>query len=674
MLSSLTSKLKSFLFQTNDQSEIVVRDKKRKRILENSEFPDGDIASSAKRTRIAAAEVLHESQTHERSNTILTINVVKKMSDWVHGKVPSSSFYFWRKENQSKPNPEGEQSKQVKLTRTEQKSGYDLNTDVVKTQQTSTHNGQAGAVTSSQVQTACRPTYRRQDNSQKKSTGTKTVDVSNASATVSRGTQSDANLQQSILHRPRHDFRFTASETVRLDERERYRQLLQQFTSVPLESKKPDTGPSWERKGKGINVPALPKFYFKSNASILGNNYVQDVDHSFRRHEVSIPRQKVVASQFIKLKGNGLGPPQSERTVIDLTEDSVLEIIPAENIAIKTSEVTPRYLSKTESRTKDSSRVESPRTFQESQLCSEEWLKELKSKYAESARERQRKIAEEEIKLKVFAERRQARDENLEKQIRERLQLTELMKPAVEEPVIEVEEEEEEDKQKVEEFPELTPEMEKKINYALRRQPAGEILVEAFRLQLTRNDFATLSGLSWLNDEIINFYMNMLIERGELDNYPKVYAFNTFFYPKIMSAGYSAVRRWTKSTDIFSKDFLVIPVHLGMHWCLCVVDFKKKNILYYDSMGGNNYQCLEAIKKYLCDEMMDKKKQKFDLSGWKTEIVKDIPQQMNGSDCGMFACKYAEYITRRAPITFTQEHMPYFRRRMVYEILTKKLL
>jgi len=34
--------------------------------------------------------------------------------------------------------------------------------------------------------------------------------------------------------------------------------------------------------------------------------------------------------------------------------------------------------------------------------------------------------------------------------------------------------------------------------------------------------------------------------------------------------------------------------------------------------------------------------------------MQDIPQQMNGSDCGMFACKFAEYITRDARITFSQ--------------------
>lgn len=32
----------------------------------------------------------------------------------------------------------------------------------------------------------------------------------------------------------------------------------------------------------------------------------------------------------------------------------------------------------------------------------------------------------------------------------------------------------------------------------------------------------------------------------------------------------------------------------------------------------------------------------------------EIPQQMNGSDCGMFTCKYADYVTKDKPITFTQ--------------------
>ena len=64
--------------------------------------------------------------------------------------------------------------------------------------------------------------------------------------------------------------------------------------------------------------------------------------------------------------------------------------------------------------------------------------------------------------------------------------------------------------------------------------------------------------------------MNLLMERGEQENKPKVYAFNTFFYPKITSGGQAAVKRWTRRIDVFAKDYILIPVHLGMHWCLAV--------------------------------------------------------------------------------------------------------
>lgn len=70
--------------------------------------------------------------------------------------------------------------------------------------------------------------------------------------------------------------------------------------------------------------------------------------------------------------------------------------------------------------------------------------------------------------------------------------------------------------------------------------------------------------------QVINFYMNLLVERSQKPNLPTVNAFNTFFYPKLRKSGYCAVRRWTKKMDIFSKDILLVPVHLGVHWCLSV--------------------------------------------------------------------------------------------------------
>lgn len=41
--------------------------------------------------------------------------------------------------------------------------------------------------------------------------------------------------------------------------------------------------------------------------------------------------------------------------------------------------------------------------------------------------------------------------------------------------------------------------------------------------EITRRDLLTLKGLDWLNDEVINFYMNLICERARNDeNLPKV--------------------------------------------------------------------------------------------------------------------------------------------------------
>ncbi|KAK2587392.1 hypothetical protein KPH14_003107 [Odynerus spinipes] len=223
-------------------------------------------------------------------------------------------------------------------------------------------------------------------------------------------------------------------------------------------------------------------------------------------------------------------------------------------------------------------------------------------------------------------------------------------------------------------LPTLTEAMIREVKTAFIPRPPDEVLVEAYGLRITRKDINTLADLNWLNDEVINFYMNLLISRGTGDNFPKVHAMNTFFYPKLLSGGHASLKRWTRKIDIFAQDIVVVPVHLGIHWCMSIIDFRDKSIRYYDSMGGSNPKCLSALRQYLEEESMDKKKKSFDTSDWKLESEKDIPQQMNGSDCGVFSCMFAEYICANRKITFSQEDMPYFRNKMAYEILKKKLL
>lgn len=76
-----------------------------------------------------------------------------------------------------------------------------------------------------------------------------------------------------------------------------------------------------------------------------------------------------------------------------------------------------------------------------------------------------------------------------------------------------------------------------------------DVLIDKFRIEIHRKDIMTLQDTRWLNDEIINFYFKLMQQRSE-DNsaeFPKVFAFNSFFFTKLQREGYNGVKRWTKT-------------------------------------------------------------------------------------------------------------------------------
>lgn len=51
------------------------------------------------------------------------------------------------------------------------------------------------------------------------------------------------------------------------------------------------------------------------------------------------------------------------------------------------------------------------------------------------------------------------------------------------------------------------------------------------------------------------------------------------------------------------------------------------------------------------------------------------PQQRNGHDCGVFMTRTADYIARDGILTgILQDDMPYWRRRMIVEVLRAALI
>ncbi|NWI06938.1 SENP2 protease, partial [Tichodroma muraria] len=218
--------------------------------------------------------------------------------------------------------------------------------------------------------------------------------------------------------------------------------------------------------------------------------------------------------------------------------------------------------------------------------------------------------------------------------------------------------------------------MESEISAAFDSGEPEDILSKAFKLTVTREDICTLQPQGWLNDRIMNFYMGLLVERSKKEGYPAVYAFNTFFYSKLSSTSHKGVKKWTKGVDIFEHDVILVPIHLRIHWTLLVVDLREKTIKYFDSLGQKGDHICKTVLKYLEEESREKRNIELTASEWTLHSMgtEEIPQQDNGSDCGVFVCKFADFISRDKPIIFTPEHMPYFRRKMVWEIIHQQLL
>ncbi|KAL8739741.1 MAG: hypothetical protein Q9190_007485, partial [Brigantiaea leucoxantha] len=94
-------------------------------------------------------------------------------------------------------------------------------------------------------------------------------------------------------------------------------------------------------------------------------------------------------------------------------------------------------------------------------------------------------------------------------------------------------------------------------------------------------DLERLDEGEFLNDNLIAFYLRVLesrMEQNSPDIARRVYMFNTFFYERLTSGhkgpkgiNYAAVQKWTRGVDIFTYDYLVVPVNESAHWYAAIV-------------------------------------------------------------------------------------------------------
>ncbi|KAE8553261.1 hypothetical protein EYB25_004643 [Talaromyces marneffei] len=101
------------------------------------------------------------------------------------------------------------------------------------------------------------------------------------------------------------------------------------------------------------------------------------------------------------------------------------------------------------------------------------------------------------------------------------------------------------------------------------------------KAEVNRYDLERLRDGEFLNDNLIGFYARFLehyLERNKPEVSKRVYFFNSYFYATLTSpvkgrkgVNYQGVSKWTRNIDLFSHDYVVVPINENAHWYLAII-------------------------------------------------------------------------------------------------------
>ncbi len=211
---------------------------------------------------------------------------------------------------------------------------------------------------------------------------------------------------------------------------------------------------------------------------------------------------------------------------------------------------------------------------------------------------------------------------------------------------------------------------------------AEEVLIDKFNASITRSKFRRLRPGVWLDDEIINFYMDLLNDRDNrlrtrMDGQSKPSKFlNSHFYASLSRHGYLRVSRYSKTFDVFAQEKIFCPINLNNnHWVMAVIFLDKKEIHYYDSFRRSGFTEMNNLLSWIDTEALIEGKLEYCRGYWTMRDGRELetPRQSNGVDCGVFAICCASYLADNLPLDYRQEDIDDHRLRIGSAILRGEL-
>jgi len=207
------------------------------------------------------------------------------------------------------------------------------------------------------------------------------------------------------------------------------------------------------------------------------------------------------------------------------------------------------------------------------------------------------------------------------------------------------------------------------------------------RIHFTGSDFLRLAGESWLNDELINFFLALINDRDQLLRtggrlgaeassletgriVPQTRMMNSFFFSRLaphpFRYNYEWVRNWglKMGLDLDAVDKIIVPVNLAkLHWVLVVIDISNFLFYFYDSINlADRHGVVDVVRRWLGDEVRsrlgDDAVARWDSDSWAVRADPVWPRQTDAGSCWVFTVAAADCFSLGSPLLFYLKDIP----------------
>ncbi|KAI4293846.1 hypothetical protein K525DRAFT_213996 [Schizophyllum commune Loenen D] len=174
--------------------------------------------------------------------------------------------------------------------------------------------------------------------------------------------------------------------------------------------------------------------------------------------------------------------------------------------------------------------------------------------------------------------------------------------------------------------------------------PPAELFFE-----LRRKEIFRLAPDEWLNDEIINFFVELFTYNPQSRN-DGVVALLSHFARAEAAARFGGLKL-INASNVKNLKLLLIPLHVhNNHWSLLVMDFVKRHGVMYDSLPPKGEESAAALKRMRdCMQAVWKLKKIPVPNRWWEEWKwfadpPGVPRQNNVIDCGVYCISFMVHL------------------------------